>query len=169
MSSQVKTKIGEKLKDYMNAEESNYFLYLLITSEHMQEYRERLARYGNITKDEHKFLKMSETYMKKYVKSVQARLSSKQKKFFKDKSKKRAIKIIDAWTEKRLYGQWGDEMRVVKLPRSVYENWCSEIMSVKCKNCTQSHNECKLHDYFIETFVPEADGYDKPNCRYAYD
>lgn len=167
MTDNYKDKLGTNLKDYFNNQETNEFLWLLITSMNMKQYRHNFAVHGTITSDEHKNLKMSETYMRKFIESVKARLDTKALKKIEERSMKYEIKIIDYYTRKRLYGEWEREMKTIKMPREQYYDWCVEIMDRKCLECKKHHSECSLHELFEGTLIPES-SWGFPNCRYAY-
>ena len=163
-----KNNIETKLKEYLNHEEANDFLWLLITSAYMKQYRENLSKFGNITKDEHKNLKTSEAFLRKFVESVLLRLNEKSKQIMVEKTKKYEIKIIDYYTKQRLYGEWGKEIQIVKMPRDKFESWCDHILQADCNFCEKSCNDCEIYDLFQENMVPTFEGWDLPNCPYAH-
>lgn len=162
-----KNMLGTKLKTYLNAEENNNFFWLFITSLCMKQYRVNFGKHGTITSEEHKNLKMSETYLKKFISSVMNRLDPKATHQLIDRASKYEIKIIDQFTKRKLYGEWAEELEVIKMPREQYNNWCDRIMKTECKNCKKQCGQCELFELFEDTFIPES-SWQLPNCKYAY-
>jgi phage pi2 protein 07 len=164
-----KTKLQPKakLRDYLNSEEGNHFLFLKITALHLKAYREQWAKYGNITPEEHKELKMAETYLNKFITTLESRLSDKTKDVFNKKQYNHAVKIMDKYTMDRLKGTIEKELKIVHMPREEFEDWTTEMMAAVCKNCTKDYKKCYLHDTLLANFVPES-GENCENCRFAY-
>lgn len=159
-------KIGTKLKDYLNADEVNAYMYHKLGFITMPSFRRSFAERGNMTKEEHKLIKLSETYLGKFIKEFEKRLSEKTVgNINKRIDSGYYVKVIDKYTNQRLIGSFGKELEVVKMPRNEFEDWCEEVMDVKCKNCTITHKECNLHDTLFNNFVPES-GYECESCRY---
>lgn len=122
---------------------------------------------GNLTKEEHKSLKTSETYLKKFCKSVYDRLSDKEKVQIDKRLEKFDFRLVDDFTLQRVYRDMNDRMVNAVVPREQFYKWCEEIMHVNCRGCNKTWNECELHQVFEENLVPESQwGLD--NCRYAY-
>jgi hypothetical protein len=121
----------------------------------------------NLTKEEHKNLKMAETYLAKFTNSVFNRLSLKERHTISQKAMKFDFKLVDDFTLKQVFRDIQDRMVNAAVPRQQFNEWTKEIMCVKCNGCTKNWNECELHTIFDENFIPES-GFDKPNCKYAY-
>jgi len=155
-------------RDYLNAEEANDFLFLAITSLHMQRYINNFEKHGNITKQEHQEAQMSATYLYKFINRMASRLTLTQREVFMRKMTKYGIKVMDAYTEKKLYGEFDKEMKVLHIESEQFLDFCSEIMQVKCNHCTKNHESCDLHKLLYDNWIPES-SYNLPNCRFAYD
>jgi hypothetical protein len=129
--------------------------------------REEWSKRDNMTKDEHKSLKMAETYFSKFIMSVYNRLSPKEQEQIQKKLLKYDFKLVDDFTMKQVHRDIKDKMVHAVVPRPQFYDWCVEIMNVKCNGCTKDWNTCELHQVFDNNFVPES-GYDCSNCKYAY-
>lgn len=171
------------MKDYLNQSETNDFMcigYLLDTAGSIlgierssknpmsiEKVRAGWADRGNLTKEEHKSLKMAETYLSKFYTSVLARMSRNEAAKVYKRLTRYTVKFMDEFTLNLLNVQLGREFEVVKIEREQYQQWCEEIMNVNCKNCTKHHDECKLCSLFENTLIPESQ-WNLDNCRYAY-
>jgi hypothetical protein len=172
---------GEKLvRDYLNAIEKNQFMVLQSVVQLMDGLRnsgvdgpkiesmlEEWKKRDNITKDEHKNLKTSETYLRKFLASIYERLSPKEQDLIKKKVMKFDFKLVDDFTLKQVNRDIKDRMVNAVIPRQQFYDWCVDIMEVKCNGCTKDWNTCDLHQVFENNFVPES-GFDCTNCKFAY-
>lgn len=122
---------------------------------------------GNLTKDEHRSLKTSETYLRKFLSSVYERLSKKDQEIIKKKIVNFDFLLIDDYTLKQIKRDTNDRMVNAVLPRQQFYDWCEKIMKVECNGCTKNRNECELYTVFEENFVPES-GFNCENCKFAY-
>jgi hypothetical protein len=129
--------------------------------------REEWMKRGNLTKEEHKSLKMAETYMEKFIMSVYNRLSSKQKEQINKKLFKYSFKLVDDFTLKQVNRDIKDRMVNAVIPRQQFFDLCVDVMEVKCNGCKKDWNTCDLHQVFENNFVPES-GFDCTNCKFAY-
>lgn len=158
--------IGAKLKNYLNNEESNNIFWLYVTKMYMPKYRHNMVSSGNITAEEHKHLKMAETYLGKFTDSILSRVNQKTIKNFSSKFADHEIRVMDAKTLHKMRGQWADEIQAVHLKREEFEDFCEQIMEVKCNGCEINPEDCNLYDLLEENFVPVYDAC--INCKYAY-
>jgi hypothetical protein len=157
-----------KLRDYLNSEESNHFLFLKIMALHMKTYRQNWEKFGNISNEEHKYLKLTESWLNKFIDTMESRLSEKQRETFKKKQYKYAIKVLDEYTLNRLEGKFKGDLQVVKMEGDdFFDIFVPEAMDGMCKNCNKDYKTCKWHDVLQKYFVIESDE-NLPNCRYAY-
>jgi hypothetical protein len=129
--------------------------------------REDWAKRGNLTKEEHRSLKMVETYMEKFVMSVFNRLSTKEQEQFKKKLFKYSFQLVDDYSFQKMSRDAQDKIQNAVMPRQQFYDWCEKIMKVECNGCAKDWNTCDLHQVFDNNFVPET-GYDCANCKYAY-
>jgi hypothetical protein len=168
------------MRDYLNALEKNQYMVLLSIIQLMEGKRntgvngpkiknllEEWTNKNNMTKEEHKNLKMSETYLKKFTTSVYNRLSPNEQKLIDKKLMKYDFKLVDDFTLKQVHRDINDRMKNAVVPRQQFYDWCKEIMSVKCNGCTRDWNTCELYQVFDNNFIPES-GFDCTNCKYAY-
>jgi hypothetical protein len=168
------------MRDYLNANEKNQFMVMQSILQVIEGKRnggvdgpkigsmlESWTKSNNMSKEEHKNLKMSETYLKKFITSVYGRLSSKERSTIEKKVMKFDFKLVDDYTLKQVFRDIQDSMANAVVPRQQFYDWTKEIMCVKCDGCTKDWNECELHTIFDNNFIPES-GFDRSNCKYAY-
>lgn len=182
MLQEIKAKTKGKLKNYLNSEELNDFMLIgtlldtcssiinsTIDPKHSTIGKIRIAwdTRGNLSKEEHKSIKMAETYLTKAYTSILNRLSKDEVIKISKRLSSYNLRILDKFTIDKINRESGDKYKNAVIPRELFENWCEEIMEVKCKGCNKDRQACKLREVFEDNFVPEADwGLD--NCRYAY-
>jgi hypothetical protein len=168
------------MRDYLNSLEKNQFMVLRSVLQLMDGKRntgidgpkisnmlEEWTKKNNMTKEEHKNLKMADTYLKKFVTSVQHRLSPTEQQVLDKKLMKYDFRLVDDYLLKQVHREISDKMVNAVVPRQQFYDWCKEIMSVKCNGCTKDWNTCELHQVFDNNFIPES-GYDCANCKFAY-
>ncbi|MDP4163081.1 MAG: DUF5651 domain-containing protein [Bacillota bacterium] len=168
------------MRDYLNANEKNQFMVLQSIVQMIDGLRnsgvdgpklgsmlEQWTKSNNITKEEHKNLKTAETYLRKFLASVFERLSPKEQEVIKKKIMKFDFKLVDDFTLKQINRDISDRFVNAAVPREQFNDWCSEIMSVKCNGCKKDGNTCELNQVFENNFIPES-GFDLPNCKFAY-
>jgi hypothetical protein len=129
--------------------------------------REEWTKRNNMTKDEHKSLKMAETYLSKFIMSIYNRLNQKEKEQIQKKLFKYDFKLVDDYTLQKVNRDIKDKINNAVLPRQQFYDWCCDLMEVKCNGCMKDWNTCQLHAVFDDNFVPES-GFDCKNCKYAY-
>jgi hypothetical protein len=168
------------MRDYLNSVEKNQFMVINsalqmaigirnqgVDGPKLKTIREEWSKRDNMTKEEHKSLKMAETYLSKFIMSVYNRLSLKDQEQIQKKLLKYDFKLVDDFTLKQINRDIKDRMVNAVMPRQQFYDWCVEVMNVKCNGCTKDWNTCELHQAFDNNFVPES-GYDCSNCKYAY-
>jgi hypothetical protein len=168
------------MKDYLNKFETNQFMVMNSVLQSvlgiknigtdgpkLKTMREEWAKRGNLTKEEHRSLKMAETYMEKFIMSVYNRLSKKEQEQINKKLFKYAFQLVDDYSFLKMSRDAQDKIQNAVIPRQQFYDWCTEIMETKCNGCTKNWNECDLHQVFDNNFVPES-GFDCANCKYAY-
>ncbi|MCS0824872.1 DUF5651 domain-containing protein [Cytobacillus firmus] len=168
------------MRDYLNSNERNQFMVLQSILQLIEGVRndgtngpkistmlEDWTKRNNMSKEEHRNLKTAETYLSKFLKSVYNRLSKKEQSVINKKIANFDFKLIDDYTLKQVNRDIADRFVNAAVPRELFNNWCEEIMNVKCNGCTRDWNTCALHQVFEDNFIPES-GYDYKNCKYAY-
>ncbi|MBG9548329.1 DUF5651 domain-containing protein [Cytobacillus firmus] len=170
------------MRDYLNSQEKNQFMVIASILQLMEgvrrnagvdgpkigTMREEWVARGNMTKDEHRSLKMAETYLRKFISSVYDRLSPKDQKIIDKKLMKFDFKLIDDYTLQQINRDVANKMVNAVVPRQQFYDWCADIMHVKCNGCKKDWNTCELYEVFEDNFVPES-GFDCKNCKFAYE
>lgn len=155
------------MKSYLNAQEMNDFMLIGVLLDSAAKIRKGWGDRGNLTKEEHRAVKTAETYLTKFYESVITRLGEKESLKIHKRLSDFELKIMDRYTLQRMRGQWQEEMKISHVDRVEFEDWCEQIMIIKCKGCTKNYEECNLHDVFCNNYVPES-SWGLDNCRYAY-
>src|SRR5437763_1570303 len=130
------------MRDYLNANEKNQFMVLQsivqlidglrnagVDGAKLSNMLEQWTKSNNMTKEEHKNLKTSETYLRKFLSSVYDRLSSREQDVIKKKIMKFDFKLVDDYTLKQVNRNIADRFVNAAVPREQFYNWCSEIMN----------------------------------------
>lgn len=168
------------MKKYLNAEQRNQFLVLVSILQtftgnrnmtrknpgEIQTILEQWDKSDNLTKDEHRSLKMVGTYLNKFCESVFERMDPKEKKQLDKRMDKFDFRLVDDYTLKKIYRDMQDKYVNAVVPRELFNKFCEEIMFVKCHNCKKCYGECELYDVFEENFIPEST-YGLTNCKFA--
>lgn len=153
------------LRNYLNTDEGLQY----ITIGYIRDVIDQVLKTwkSNVTKEERTHLKYVETYAKKWFFSIKSRLDEKQLKKLERWVDEYELTLADREKQKKIEVAADEKLKNVTMPRESFENWCSEIMNIKCKNCTKEWVDCDLHDLFLNNAVPEST-HDLKNCRYAY-
>jgi hypothetical protein len=179
--SQKLQKCEGNMRDYLNATEKNQLMLLMSIVQTLDGDRRNVGidgpkigtlveewdRRGNLTKEERKNLKTSETFLKKFVTSVYDRLSQKEQSVIDKKLMKYDFRLVDDYTLKKIDRDASNKMINAVVPRQQFYDWCCGIMSIKCNGCTKDWNTCNLYDVFEDNFIPES-GFNCDNCKFAY-
>lgn len=168
------------MRDYLNANEKNQFMVIMSVLQSIEgkrnmglngptigSMREDWSSRDNMSKQEHKYLKTAETYLHKFIESVYNRLSPKDQQIIDKKIRNFDFRLIDDFTLKQVFRDVQNRMVNAVVPRQQFEDWCEQIMNVKCNGCTKDWNTCNLYEVFNDNFVPES-GFNCLNCKYAY-
>jgi hypothetical protein len=152
------------MKDYLNKEERVQLLFLKKYIDNI----EKMLEGNNITKEEHKNLKMAMTFGLKGFNSKVERLNETAIKTFWNSIKESYINIQDRFSvnnyNRKISSKLDDDYEMNK----DYYKLVMLIMHYNCKNCTKKNCECEIYKEFEEHCIPEP-GEDKGNCRYSYD
>lgn len=166
------------MKDYLSADEKNQIMVFMsilqvmsgnrgINGPKLMSVLQDWDQRGNLTKDEHKNLKLAETYLSKFCKGVYNRLNDREKVQIDKRLQKFDFRLVDDYTMQKIQREINDRMVNAAVPRQLFYKWCEEIMNCNCKGCTKDWKECELHQVFEENFVPEST-WNLENCRYSY-
>lgn len=166
------------MKDYLNAEERNQVMVIMallqlirgqrsIQSVKIKPIHEDWTERGNMTKEEHKAIKMAETYLDKFISSILTRMSSQETEQLNKRILKFDFRLVDDYTLQKVYRDMKDRLVNAVVPREEFGDWCNEIMHIHCKDCTKHFAQCELHTAFEDNFIPES-SWRMENCRFAY-
>ena len=168
------------MRDYLNSSETNQFMVILALTQLLEGTRrmehnapkiismlEEWTSKNNITKDEHRSLKMADTYLKKFVQSVYDRLSPREQKTIDKKLNKFDFRLVDDFTLKKIFRETSDRMVNAVVPRGQFNDWTEQIIQIHCNGCTKDCNACPLYEVFEDNFIPES-SWNLPNCKFAY-
>lgn len=155
------------LKTYLNGDETIEFLQVSFLVDSVYRILNNWNGRGQLTKDEHRSLKMVHTYIEKFYKSVLARLDKKESTKINKRRSNYSFEFLDRYSQKRIFGEWEAEYQVVKMPREVFEDWTEKVLESHCKNCNTNFGDCKLYDLLDDCLVAES-GHDLKNCKFAY-
>lgn len=151
------------LKDYLNKKERVQLLFL---KKYIDEVDNMLDS-TNITKEEHKALKMALTWGLKAFNNKAKRLNDTALKTFWNSIKNSYINVEDRYAVEMYNKKISNKLdEAYDLNRDYYK-LVELIMYYNCKNCTRCNNECEIYKEFEEHCIPEP-GEDLGNCRYAY-
>jgi hypothetical protein len=122
------------MRDYLNSNEKNQFMVLQSIVQMIDGLRnsgvdgpkitnmlEEWSKRNNITKEEHKNLKTSETFLRKFLASVYERLSKKEQEQIKKKIMKFDFKLVDDYTLKQVNRNIIDRFVNAAVPREQFQ------------------------------------------------
>lgn len=156
------------LRDYLNSNETNDYMTIRFTVMVLKRILKEWGALGNLTKEEITNIKYAVTYTTKFFNLIQARLNPKENDKFNKRLAKFEFKLVDDYQFKKIFRDTQNAMVNAVMPREDFNNFCEEIMDVRCKDCNKDWSTCKLHDVFENNFAVEPTGYELPNCRFAF-
>jgi hypothetical protein len=157
------------VKDYFNTMEANDFMVIRYGGKMAEKVLKEWGARGQLTKEEAKFLKYMATYGEKFFNEVGNRLSLKERVKINKRLAKFDFRLVDDYNSQKIFREAEEAMKTAVIPRDDFEEICCYVMEHECAGCTKDWNSCWLHDAFENNMAPEPTGYEKPNCRYAYD
>lgn len=155
-----------KMFQYLNQKQMNNCMILFCVMDTVEEIVEEWDKHDNLTKEERKAIRTANTYCKKFLSLLQARIPDKEKGKLLKRYSNFSIKIMDEWLLSKFNKEMNEKGQTVMMDRKLFDVFGYELCKVKCKDCNASHSDCKLHDVLYENLYPYA-GY-KKNCPYAY-
>lgn len=155
-------------RDYLNSVEFNDFMTIGALLDTLTKTRKGWAERGQLTAEQHKSVKMAETYLKKFYESKLKDLNPKELLRIDKRLKQFDLKIVDKYTKDIIFGGYEDAYKIVNMEREMFFDWTCEIIDLHCKGCNKCWNECKLYDMLDANFMPAPTGFDRPSCRYSY-
>lgn len=174
-------------RGYLRQEEMNAIIMLASTHQLIKGLRglhdhgdgvptwDKFAKSGIITKEQSKYLKMSMTYLEKFLDSfILDNLDRKTKETVAKRIAKWELRVADDYMIQKL-----DNMLRNSRERTVTLDELLSLVDGKlyaeCKGCTKDRNECPLRDFYENQFIPPVVDWGKVqedkmpcNCEYAY-
>jgi hypothetical protein len=151
------------MKDYLNKEERLQLLFLKKYIDNL----EKMLESQNITKEEHKNLKMAMSFGLKGFNSKVERLNETALKTFWNSIKEAFINVEDRYAVEMYNKKLHTEMDAAYELNKDYYRLIELMFDNNCKNCTKSNRECEIYKEFESHCIPDP-GEDNGNCRYAY-
>lgn len=156
------------LKDNFNATERKEFMSLRYMAAHSKAMGETWTKRETITEEEAAELKEINDKMVAITNKLYGRMCAKEQRIIDQRLAKFDVRYVDDYFLQILNRDINNKMQNAVVPRELFRPWCEEIMHVRCKGCLKSCNDCELYDVFDLNLVEEFDGWDLPNCKYAY-
>lgn len=156
------------MKDYLTSDERLLIMLSLAYLEHIDNMADTWPDRAVLEKEEGKNLKMARTYLKKFLKGFFSKLNIKEQQAINKRLNRNKFLMYDNYELDKMERKMNKSMDNVTLEREEFEDWCCEVMDVKCKNCKKHWVECDMHKLFVDNLIPEPTGFNSNNCRYAY-
>lgn len=157
------------MKKYLNSKDLTDLLFVFHMVEINTSIVNRWVEYGNMTRDEAKWIKTAITYNMKAMKSILDRLPQKEKdKFVKRtiKAQNEPIRIVDKWMHDRVFGTYETEFEIVKIERPEFEKLGMLCSKKYCEDCGNNFSDCSLYDIFENNMMSRVEKLH--NCPYAF-
>lgn len=151
--------------DYLNKQQVQDVMLLFCVHDTIDKIVKTWTEHGNLTKEEQRAIKTSNTWNHKFLDSLQSRLSDKEKKKLVKRYSDYYLQIMDQWLLKKFTDEMNEKAQVVRMERELFESFAYETCTVKCIDCNKSLNDCNWHDVLYENMMEYAN--QKPNCPYA--
>lgn len=152
------------MKDYLNKEERLQLLFMKKYIDNIEE----MLKSSNITKEEHKNLKMAMTWGLKGFNGKVDRLNDSAIKTFWNSVKESYINIEDRFAVEMFNKKLHSKMDAAYELNKDYYKLIELIFYYNCQNCNKCNKGCEIYKEFEEHCIPEPTGEDLENCRYAY-
>ena len=165
----------EKLKrSYLNSKEENFYMMAKVmsmllngdtdTTEGKETIVQVFEKAGMLNSSTKKNLKLSMTYLNKFLTETYLLLDDREQKKITRKSLGFNLKFINDYEAEKLNRDIADKKKYVSIKRELFEE-IAEILGQECVNCKKSYKQCKLYDVFEDTLTL-GNGECK-NCKYA--
>ena len=157
------------MKDYFTSREQMEIMLMITLQSTLKEVLEDWDKRKCLTKDERRNLKMSSTYMTKFINSLFSRMNKEEIETLNKKMSKNTVRLYDKYELDRLNKKINDAYAVTKLTEDEFCTIAEQIMDINCKNCNKNRHECMLYKVFDENNAPEMTGETFDNCKYHYE
>lgn len=125
----------------------------------------------NLTKDEHKMLKMVETYGHKVLESILNRQNDTCHKTFKNSMNSAYVDLFDKFAADMHTRKLSTQLDDCYEKNKDYYRLVELMMDKNCCNCTQCGKDCLIYYELEKHYVPDSASAGMgqlDNCRYAY-
>lgn len=165
----------EKLKrSYLNSKEENFYMMAKVmsmllngdtdTTEGNESIVQAFEKAGMLTGNTKKSLKLSMTYLNKFLTETYLLLDDKEQRKINKKTLGFNLKFIDNYEAEKLNRNIADKKKYVSIERDLFED-ITDILGQECVNCNKDYRKCNLYDVFEDTLTV-GNGECK-NCKYA--
>ncbi|GEM_PF-2099825 len=153
------------MKTYLNKEERNKYCVMALAAGEIGEILKKWQ--NNLTNDEHRSLKMAQTYIFKWMDSIKARVDQDFIQQLLRDCKCSEILVLPKFEAIRETQKRKLEDKYVQVEKETILDLADNAL-VGCHNCTKKDfKECNLRQVFmtleVEAYDPTADGY----CQYC--
>jgi len=155
-------------RNYLNKDELNDMLLIGGLMDTSAKIRKGWKDRGMMSAEQHKQVKIAETYLKKFYTGVLEQLPVKEVRKLHNYLKEFHFKIYDKYTQNIVFGEYEDACKVMYMTREMFFDWTCEIIDIKCRNCTKCWDGCTFYEMLQANLIPEPTGFDRPNCRYSF-
>jgi hypothetical protein len=159
------------MRDYLNNKERLSLLFFKKYVDNTENMIRDWSKINNLTKEEHKYLKMALSIGIKAFDSILNRQSSDTLKSFKNSMVSSTINLDDNFAIKLYKKKLNTDLAASYEQNKDYYNLVEIILDQNCKNCTKDHKLCDFCKEFEEHCIPESAEVGMgtlPNCKYSY-
>ena len=169
--------MGELKRDYLTAEEKNFYMIskafiqycdglrsLELNSSCNKIWEDWKSR-GMLTGEMQGNLKRTYTYLRKFCYELEENLSKSERETLDKRIDKFDYKLVDDYTVKKLLRDIQDHMKYAVIEREKFEPVLEDIAAVRCTGCTANYEKCPIFKMLDDISVPYVK--EEPNCPYA--
>ena len=169
--------MGELRRDYLTAEEKNFYMISKAFLQYCDGIRslepsngcnkiwEDWKARGMLTTEMQGNLKRVYTYLRKFCYELEVNLSKTEQEVLKKRIDKFDYKLIDDYTVKKLLRDVSNNMKYAVIERDKFEPILQDIAAVRCVGCKCNYEKCPLYKMLDDISVPHIK--EEPNCPYA--
>lgn len=167
-------------RNYYNNGEFNNFMVMAAMLQMMEGIRgmggaigepmaENYYNKGIITKEQRKNLKMSYTYLKKFMIETYDNADIKTRNKMDKKLLNFDFRLVDDYSVKKIY-EILNSTEEYRLSKEDFYLLVTKQVESGCADCVEDRNTCKMHDLFEKYLIrPQHRGCGNlPNCEYAF-
>lgn len=152
------------MRDYLVKEEKDVWLTEALAAANTEDALPRMK--SNLSKDEHKWLKMSVTLRQKAYDSMSKRLSEKAIRQLHKYAINCDIQVVSKEMSNIITENELKKQQLITIDFELFKNLAVSLMASKCENCTKNFSSCELFDTLDKI---DLQGYCiLDNCPYAF-